>query len=157
MKSFQWRTVLCLLFISSLALTSCEKDENKVSNTDKITGTWKLTAMTVDPAIDWFGTQVTNLYAQLPACTKDDLTIFQSNGVVKLDEGDSKCEVSDPQTQTGTWTFNTSESTISVTTDGETESWEINELTKDRFSVDYIVEDEEEGITYTFTATYVKQ
>lgn len=150
-----------LLLAGSLAFVSCEKDKDiDADQPDKIltSGTWKLTALTVDPAIDWFGTSVTNVYAQLPACSKDDLTTFQSNGTVKFDEGTSKCNTNDPQTVTALWALSNDQKTISVTMNGETESWKINQLSKTTVQVDYEQEDEDgSGLTYTFTATYTKQ
>lgn len=150
-----------LLLAGSLVFVSCEKDKDiDAKQPDKIltSGTWKLTALTVDPAIDWFGTSVTNVYSQLPTCTKDDLTTFQSNGTVNFDEGPSKCSTNDPQTFTGLWALSNDKKTISITLNGETESWKINQLSSSSVQVDYEQEDEYgSGLTYTFTATYTKQ
>lgn len=139
-----------LIIITALALASCEKDKEEPINRENFLtqGSWQISALTVDPAIDWFGTQVTNVFAQMPACIKDNLTIFKNNGTTNYDEGPSKCDPNEPQTTTGTWSFNTNQTILSLTTDGETESWELSELTKDHISAQYqIIED---GITYTF-------
>ncbi|MBK7427036.1 MAG: hypothetical protein IPI60_08405 [Saprospiraceae bacterium] len=39
-----------------------------------------------------------NLHDSIPACSKDDLTRFQTDKNVQIDEGPSKCDPSDPQT-----------------------------------------------------------
>lgn len=157
---FQFRTMLFALALVGIAFTGCkkDKDETKADKTSMLAEkNWKMTAATIDPAIDWFGngTLVTNLYAQLPACAKDDLTTFRKNGTVAFDEGATKCEPNDPQTRSGLWNFNTDQTIVSVTEDGETDSWEIIELTKDKLKVDYTIVDE--GLTYTITSTFIKQ
>ncbi len=139
--------------LATLSMTSCEKDKDKPDNSEVLTGgPWKLTAFTSDPAFDWFGTPVTNLYAQFPACIKDDLTVFKTSGTVNFDEGPSKCETTDPQTTSGTWAFSTDEKVLSVTTDGETESWNIESLADKTFKANYEITVEE--LTYTFTVTF---
>ncbi|HMQ47648.1 MAG TPA: DUF5004 domain-containing protein [Saprospiraceae bacterium] len=145
-------TLICLLLVNS-----CKKEKDTLDKTQLLTnGSWKLTTMTVEPAIDWFGTPVTNVYLQLPTCVKDDLTIFKSNGIINYDEGASKCNPNDPQTTTGTWTFNTDQTILSITTNGSsTESWDISELTDTRFEAEYPVI--EEGVTYSFFVVFEKQ
>lgn len=156
---FRLKSALVALTLLSIVFTSCEKDkDNKPDNVGLLTGkNWKMTAFTIDPAIDWFGngTQVTNIYAQLPACAKDDLAVFNKNGTVNFDEGASKCSPNDPQTTSGTWAFNTDKTILSVTTEGETESWKILELKNDKMVIEY--QEVEDGITYTLTGTFAKQ
>ncbi|MBK9017455.1 MAG: lipocalin family protein [Saprospiraceae bacterium] len=141
--------------LATINMTSCKDDDAQPDNTQVLTdGNWKLTALTSDPAFNWFGTPVTNIYAQLPACIKDDLTTFKESGTVNFDEGASKCDPNDPQTTSGTWAFSTDEKILSVTTDGETESWNIEALEDDIFKAHYEIT--EEGLTYTFTITFSK-
>lgn len=145
-----------LALMSLLVFASCKKEKNEPDKTQMlVSGSWKITAMTVEPAIDWFGTPVTNVYLQLPPCVKDDLTIFKSNGIVNYDEGASKCDPNDPQTTTGTWTFNTNQTILSITTNDGTESWDVSEMTDSRFEAEYQVV--EEGVTYSFFVVFEKQ
>ncbi|AEE52898.1 DUF5004 domain-containing protein [Haliscomenobacter hydrossis] len=157
-----WSRLASVMAILSIALasTSCElfekdddKDDDNVKN--KIVGTWQLKSLTSDPAIDWFGTPVTNVFAQLPACVKDDLVIIQSNNTYLEDEGTSKCQPSAPQTVSGTWALNPAQNVISVSRDGDTESWNLLNLGKTEFTAEYPIE--EGGVTYTFKAVYVKK
>lgn len=155
---FQFRTMLFALVMVGVAFTGCkkDKDETKADKTGMLVEKqWQATAYTIDPAIDWFGngTLVTNIFAQLPACAKDDVTIFHKNGTVAFDEGASKCSTNDPQTRSGLWTFNPDQTVISVTEDGETNSWKVLEFSSDRIKIEFTIEDE--GITYTLTSTYV--
>jgi len=157
-----WSRLASVMAILSIALasTSCElfdkdDDDDKDGVKAKIVGTWQLKSLNCDPAIDWFGTTVTNVYAQLPACVKDDLVIIQGNNTYLEDEGNSKCQGSDPQTVSGTWALNPAQTILSVSRDGDTESWSLSNLGKSEFTAEYEIEDG--GVTYTFKAVYVKK
>lgn len=157
----QIRTLaLTFAMLGLLFTSSCNKDnEDKATpNREKLlVGAWQMKSFTVDPAIDWFGTGVlvSNIYAQLDACDKDDVTIFEANGVVKYDEGGSKCDPQDPQTETGTWTFNQDKTVLSVKVDGETQSWDVSKLESSRFEVIY--EWQVAGINYAFSIGFEKK
>lgn len=158
MKTISLKTLVVMLgAVALFSTTSCKKDDDTTTDKVKILtgGQWQLSAMTSDPAIDWFGTPVTNVYAQLPACIKDDVTIFKTDGKVNFDEGTSKCSPNDPQTTTGTWTFNPAQTVLSVTQDGETESWDVTELKGSTFKAVYPIV--EEGVTYTISVTFTKK
>lgn len=139
-----------------LTLFGCRKDkEDTIDRETLLTqGSWKITALTVDPAIDWFGTMVTNVYSQMPSCVKDNLTVFNKNGTTNYDEGPSKCDPNEPQTTSGTWAFNTDKSILSLTTEGETESWNLSTLNDQKIEAEYQIT--EDGITYTFSITLNK-
>ncbi len=156
MKALSIKAFVAMLsLLATFNMTSCKDDDVQPDQTQLLTGgNWKLTAFTSDPAFEWFGTPVTNIYAQLPACIKDDLTTFKPSGTVNFDEGPSKCDPNDPQTTSGTWALSADETVLSVTSDGETESWEIEDLKKDTFQANYKVT--QEGVTYTFTVTFKK-
>lgn len=164
MKSITFgKTALFSLAMLSLVFsTSCQKDKDDGPGTpdvaEMISGTWQMTALTVDPAIDWFGTgtQVHNIYAQLPTCVKDDLTVFNKNGTVSFDEGPTKCFPEDPQTTGGTWALSVDQKVLSVTQEGETESWEIGEINTNGMKFEY-EETDDNGLTYTFSVTFAKK
>ena len=158
MKAISFRVLVTMLgAVALLSTTSCNNDDDAAPDKAKLLtgGSWQMTAMTVEPAIDWFGTPVKNVFPQLPACVRDDLAIFKTNGTVNYDEGASKCSPNDPQTTTGTWAFNTDQTILSITRDGESESWDITTLTKAEFKADYTVV--EDGVTYTFSVIFVKK
>ena len=158
MKSISFKALVAMLGVFALLLTySCKKDDDATPDKTKLLtgGSWQLSAMNVEPAIEWFGTPITNVFSQLPNCVKDDLAIFKTNGTVNYDEGPSKCEPNDPQTTSGTWAFNTDQTILSITSEGDTESWDVSSLTKTAFKAEY--KQVEEGITYTFSVTFVKK
>jgi hypothetical protein len=146
-----------LLIFSALILVafSCKKDKSE-SNTDKLTGKyWIATAITIDPAINLGGTQISDWYAQMDACEKDNLQKFDKNGIYTFDEGASKCDVADPQTTTGTWAFNTDETVISVTDVDGTYSYTIIDLSSSTCKFKY--SEVFNSITYTFTVTMIEK
>lgn len=148
--------LFCALLLSIFA--ACKKDPVAPQPEDLLANkSWVMTSMTVDPAIDWFGTgvQVSNIYAQLPSCAKDDLVLFEKNNVVKFDEGGTRCSPTDPQTKTASWTLSADKKTITVVEDGEAESWSIQKLTSSEFALTFQVVDS--GITYTLSIGYQKQ
>jgi hypothetical protein len=140
--------ILATLVLAVMIFTSCEENESKPSKKELLSGkNWKVTAWTVTPAYE--GT--TNVYAILPSCTKDDLTKFDKNGSVTSDEGGSKCDPDDDQIATGTWSFNTDETIVSVTYKGETVNYKILDLTSSSVKIEY--EEVEDGVKYTSTKT----
>ena len=134
-----------------LAMASCKKDDPSTTQLLTDPDGWILVAMTVDPPIvdPITGTSITDFYAQMDACDKDDITIFQDNGTYITDEGATKCDPNDPQTQTGTWVLSADEKTITV--DGE--SWTIESLSKSSMRVTFPFNEPYTGITYTMSAT----
>ncbi len=154
---------LSLLLVLTAPLAGCKKDKDDPqpakSRTELLTNkNWRLTAATIDPAIDLFGTgtATTNLFAQYPDCTKDDLSRFENGGVFKDDEGATKCSPTAPQTATGTWTFSADESKVTTTVSGSTTTLNISELSENALK-GTVVEDFGTPINYTISFTFAKQ
>jgi hypothetical protein len=152
------RKINLLLIVSLfLATLSCKKDDAP-SKKDLLCGkNWILVSETVSPAINFNGILITDLYAQLDDCTKDDISKFNTNGTYTFEEGATKCDVNDPQVwDSGTWVFN-SDQTILVLTSPEngTINAEIIELTSSKVvtSQESTIDD----IKYTITDTYQKK
>ncbi len=120
-----------VIFSSVFILHSCKDDSadpipTVKTKTDILTAAaWRISAATVDPALDVAGTQISDFYAQMDACDKDDLTKYESNKTGVYDEGATKCDPADPQTSIFSWTWDLSETKI--TEDGET--YEVESLT----------------------------
>ncbi|MCF8364949.1 MAG: lipocalin family protein [Bacteroidales bacterium] len=138
---------------------SCKKDEDDSpqTKTDQITGkNFVVTAMLISPAVEYNGIEISDFYSIMPSCTKDDITIFNTNGTATFDEGATKCDAGDPQTTSGTWAFLENETRLSVTSDGETEVYNIVELSESKLKISFeIVEDFGNGDeTYTYTVTF---
>jgi hypothetical protein len=138
---------------------SCKKDDDgPKSNTETISGKkFKVTAMTIDPAVEVGGNTITDLFSFMPDCSKDDYMVMNSDGTATFDEGATKCEPDDPQTESGTWAFLDNETKLSVTYDGDTEVYNIIELTESVLKISFeVVEDlgnGEENYTYYITYT----
>jgi len=154
-------SILVLLIVSIVILTanSCKKDEDEKSKTDLLTaGYWKFTAMNINPAIEFNGLEYSDLFGLMPNCSKDDLVKYNTDGSVIYDEGASKCDEGDPQTETGTWTFSADETKITETYDGESFTYNVVEITDSNLKISYSEEaDYGNGTqTYTITVTAVK-
>jgi hypothetical protein len=144
---------LGLLVNAALIFTSCEEEESKPGKKELLTGkNWSLTSWTVNPGVPTEDGAVTNVFAILRACDKDDFTRFDKNGSVTFDEGDSKCSVDSDQTMQGTWSFNSDETVVSVTSQGEAISYRILDLTNSSVKIEY--DEFEDGVKYTSTKAF---
>lgn len=152
---------ITLLFIiaSIVSLGACKKDEDNTSATPKTKSElltakpWKLSALTVSPAYNVGGTMITDFYAQMQACDKDDIYSFKSDKTFTQEEGATKCDPNDPQvSDAGTWTFSSDEKQLVQTSSGSTESSTIVDLTDSKMILSST--EVENGITYTYTATF---
>ena len=83
------------------------------------------------------------------ACEKDNLDIYKTNGVGEYNESGSKCNSSDPQSWSFTWTFADNENKLIF--DGYDE-YTLLELTAT--TLKYKSTFVEGGITYTQVETY---
>lgn len=152
------RKINLLLIVSLfLATLSCKKDDPPTKK-DLLTGkNWILTAETVSPAIDYNGILITDLYAQMDDCDKDDISKFNANGTYTFEEGATKCDVNGPQIfDAGTWVFNSDQTILVLTSPSDgTINVEIIELTSTK-----IITKQEmtlDDINYTITDTYQKK
>jgi len=118
---------------------------------------WKLTAVTVSPAMTILGVSITDWYAQLDACEQDNITYFKTGGTYTIEEGATKCDSSDPQVyDTGTWTFNSDETILVLTSTGGTpESCNITSISSSSIKITY--QETYSSVKYTFTVTYTAQ
>lgn len=149
------KTLLVALFAFPLVV-ACKKEEEKPkSRTELLTEkNWQVRAATSDPALPLGGTLVTDVYAQLPACAKDDIERFDKPNIYKDDQGSNRCDPSAPQTATGTWVISPDDSRITITESAGSYSYEILELNDNTLKVRYPTV--LNGITYNITATYNK-
>jgi hypothetical protein len=101
--------VFVALSISVLFAACSKSDSNNTpkTKTQLLTqASWKFSTATVG------GTDVSSV---LNSCQKDNILTFSATGGTgTLDEGATKCSVSDPQTQNFTWSFTNNEGTLHV-------------------------------------------
>lgn len=148
-------TALSLCIIGATALVSCKKDKKEESPKTKMelitTGSWKRTALVSTPAYDWNANGVfdTNILNTMFSCEKDNFDTFKSNGIFETDEGPTKCNPSDPQKWTVSWTFADNETKLIF--DG-TDEYTLLELTATtlKYQSTFI----ENEVTYTHVETY---
>jgi hypothetical protein len=149
------KILFATLILSSLFI-GCSKDDTddvkQPTKTELLTAHyWQVTALTIDPPLSIGGTQISDFYAQLDNCTKDNLEKYNTNNTVTYDEGPTKCDPADPQTQTSPWSFNSDETILTI--DGE--SYKVLTLTSTQLKMSF--SELIGGINYTYTATYAKK
>jgi hypothetical protein len=94
-----------LLLFFSFTQISCDKTSTDPSGRLRIleSGKWQFTASFSTVKVG-DSTEIVDMLAALPDCTKDNYFIFQSDGTLIIDEGSTKCNDSNPQTiNSGTW------------------------------------------------------
>ncbi len=104
-----------------LVFNSCKDEEDPTPLASK---TELLTASPWKPTQIKFG----DFTGPVDDCTADDVHTFTANGTYTFDEGPTKCEEDDPQSYSGTWSFNTAETFLNISEDGFTFEKEILEL-----------------------------
>jgi len=134
-----------LLLGAVVFISSCDKDDEPKpkTKTELISAhPWKITKFKV--------TQGTASFEDAPeACQGDDTETFEADGDYKFDEGATKCDPDDPQSGTGTWTFNSGETVLIISGGGLSLNYTILELTETtmRLKWDFITNETVE-VTY---------
>ena len=121
------RSLIAALVILVLSV-SCETDPAAPSKKEMLSGKWKVIAQTVSPGIDWDfdGDIDTDLYIILDACIKDNYGIFKPDGTGEDNEGPTKCDLTDPQTSSFSWSLKNNDSILVM--DGD--EFTIDQLTE---------------------------
>lgn len=147
------KSIFLILVAAFTILVSCKKDDDLSRKEILVQKKWMLTAMTISPAYSWFGIQISDFYAQMDACSKDDVFFFKSDGTYSAEEGTTKCDSGDPQVyETGTWSLNSDETILVINVDGDLVNLTIKEISSDRMVTTEIWN--EDGINYTVNYTY---
>ena len=113
MKSINKITSALLVLGLGITIVSCKKETPTPTpipaptKTELLTGgNWMLTSYVMDNV---------EYYDQIASCQQDNLTIFNTNNTVTIDEGPTKCDPIDPQTSDGgAWSFNPTETLITL-------------------------------------------
>ncbi len=135
--SFQKFQIAALFFL--MIFTACGKKNpaGEITKTVLISSSvWKYDTAGID--INGDGTTESPLPApyDVPACSKDNLITFNSDKTGKVDEGATKCDATDPQTEPFKWEFVNNETEITFSTaifTGLEGSVKILELTATKF------------------------
>jgi uncharacterized membrane protein len=138
-----------LLLVGVVTFVACTKEEK--SKSEQLKGkNWTLTALTVNPPFPiLFGTQtITDVYVGLDACIQDNTITFGTAPKLVVDEGAKKCNPNGPQAMPGTYTWNSTETIVSV----NGVDWTVVEISASKMIVTF--KEVSLGVTYTYTATY---
>jgi hypothetical protein len=104
---------LFLLLLGVVSLCACKKNNEtspEASRTELLTAkSWRLSAATITA-----GTSKTDEYATAQACERDNFIKFNTNKSVVVDEGPTRCDPADMQTQTSTWDFNNDQTKLTI-------------------------------------------
>lgn len=153
-RKIQLATWLFVL-TGTIAIPACKEDEvanSTKTKTELLTaGNWIYTACVVSPAYDYYGNgnAVTDIFAIMEPCEKDDYETFKTNGIWEYNEGPTKCNPSNLQiVYSEPWSFTANETKVMV---GSVECT-ILELTATTLKLRYSFEDA--GVTYTEEDTY---
>lgn len=111
------------------AVVACSKkgsDPQPLTRTQLLTAQkWRVSSATIaspgQPTID--------LTALSPPCKLDDYVQFATPSTYVVDEGATKCDSRDPQTQLGTWAFANNDTQLSISYTGDTYTATVDELT----------------------------
>ncbi len=110
-KMILFSIATCLFFCMA-----CKKDKDKtLTKTEMITaGSYNLTAVRSDN--DGDGIYEDDDYATFDACFKDNYYSFRTDGKVEMNEGATKCDPMDPQTELNDWHFASNETRLVIGT-----------------------------------------
>jgi hypothetical protein len=162
MKKFTFTFIIVSVLMVISTLTSCKKDNTIVippTKAELLTAqTWKLTGWAVDPALPFTtgGPAISNWYAQLNNCSKDDIFKFSAS-TYAFEEGASKCNANDPTVwESGSWSFNTSQTVLLMNkTSPKTSNYEykLMELTATKLVLVLEIQGSN-NVVYTSTQTF---
>jgi hypothetical protein len=133
----------------ALLVFGCAKEK---SNAEKLTaGAWRLESIELAPAFDIDGDGIAEAYDTLYPCQLDDETAFLADGSLTVVQNDF-CQPGEPDTVTGTWSFDAAETSLSLTYGmlAVTYTYSVFELTGDRLSLAF------DNGTYTSVRHYYR-
>jgi hypothetical protein len=155
MKNFQF----VFAFLAIVLASACKKVAPAPTNTALLTSkTWMLTGLTIDPALPYTsgGPAVSNWYAQLGNCDKDDTYKFNDSGSYAFEVGATKCNANNSTVwESGTWKFNATEKVILMNKTSPSASiyeYGVVELGTSKMILTYQVQSG--GTVYTLTNTF---
>ena len=118
MKSKTQLAALLMVVAGATVTLSCKKEVREDKQKTKMelltSGSWVRTSFTSDPAYDWYGdgNYAANLFDLISPCETDNFETYYTDGTWELNEGQAKCDESDPQARTLPWAFAENETKI---------------------------------------------
>lgn len=146
--------LFCLFALIGMGLmTSCGKDDEDLTTVeDRIVGTWQVSDRTISPELPGSGNDA---FTSFDECKKDDLQVFETTNVLKVDNGAMKCDPASGQTETGSYAFSVDLTTLTTSMNGVNQDWSVSEVNSTNLIlVEKVTVD---GRDYDYTYTYVRQ
>ncbi|MCG3164413.1 MAG: hypothetical protein POELPBGB_00167 [Bacteroidia bacterium] len=131
-------------------LLSCTKEKSK---SELIIGDWQIAALTVDPPQIENGVVITDLYAQMEDCDKDNYYSFYTNNTYKFDQGAIICDSLEAQNISGNWNFVNDETELQLIYQSDTLSYTLIDLDEEVLKMSYSGRDSN-NILHTLTVTF---
>ncbi len=170
-KKITMNKYFLLILFAVVLFTSCQKEagfseeaneeepitpSNPANTAELLIGTWKMSANTVSPQIDYNGdgTKEADVFPVMSVCEKDGTLVFNTDMKATEDEGPTKCDVDDPQSVTRTWSLSVDNKILSLEGDG---TREIVSISATKLVMKIKFSGYGDGVEYTFTATFTKQ
>jgi len=147
--------VILMTGIFAFSFSACGDDSTEPSpssnsNTDLLTSSaWIMTAGKIEPPIVIFGIEFNDIYADMEDCDKDDELIFNTDFSGSEDEGATKCDPADPQSEAFTWAWASNETQIVY----DSTTFDVVSLTTTELKLESVIDGEEFGDT---TGTVIK-
>ncbi len=143
---------LFLISIFLIGISSCKKESSNSENTFELltSGSWKVIEQSWNPN----NTGWSDIYSSIPTCLKDNTITYRSDLTLLDDEGPTKCNISDQQTITGTWSLYSNNTKYSVNWNGKTIEYEILELTTQTLKVYFKTINPTDGREYRATLVH---
>ena len=113
------KNILPLLLAGAMSVTmlSCsddKKDDPTPNKTSLLTAKkWRVSAQSTTATLNGNTTTVDE-FATMQPCEKDDFTQFKTDKTVVFDQGATKCDPADNQTENGTWDFNSDQTKLNL-------------------------------------------
>lgn len=146
------RTIM-LLMISLLVFRCSDDDDDQNTQTSNLLlGTWEVTGDVISPPIDFGTGPVSDLFAIMDPCDKDDLYIIKTGGVGEFNEGPTKCDPADPQTEPFTWSLQNNDKNLIISEGGNSLTFEIVQLNNTTMILK--IQEDILGTVYTETINY---
>lgn len=115
---------LTLITAFALGIGACKKDATKSKKELLTQSSWKVVK---EESKSGSGPWVDN--TSTLACEKDNQFVFGTTSTLELNEGATKCNLTDPQViGTGTWSFLTNETQLQVVAFGSTMLFSLDQL-----------------------------
>lgn len=162
------KKIILALACCSALFASCVKDEDKdpidVSKTTYLMdGRWQLKVFTWLPDIGDSTSTPVDVYTPLPGCQKDNFYIFNTQTRTSLYEGNSKCNVSDPDSVVYGYNLTNNDQHLEIFTNPDDANHEIRLAgdmtypTIDTFVITYLKQNPQDSTkTSRYTEKYVK-